>query len=130
MVKVLANGVFDLLHYGHLLHLEQARSLGDYLIVSVTKDAFVGKGPGRPVYPELQRASLISRLKCVDEVILVSGLIEALEKSKPDVVVKGCDYTELESDHAEYCLSHGIRVAFTDTPKLSSTDLINEARSR
>ena len=130
MVRVLANGVFDLFHYGHLMHLQQASTFGDYLIVSVTKDKFVGKGPGRPVYTETHRAAIVAALKCVDEVIIVSGLGEALLKVKPQIVVKGADYKKLDSAHAEYCQLYGIEVKFTETPKLSATGFLNESLRR
>ena len=131
MITVLANGVFDMLHYGHLQHLEAAKKMGDVLWVSITDDLHVNKGPGRPVYPQEHRAALVKALRCVDKVITVSGLMEALEFVKPSILVKGTDYRNgLAEYHENYCKKHGIRIAFTDTPKLSATDMINEALSR
>lgn len=125
---VLANGVWDLLHYGHLLHLEAAKKMGDVLWVSVTDDIHVNKGPGRPVYPQEQRLALIKALKCVDKAITVSGLIEALDFVKPNILVKGIDYREgLNDHHTKYCRDRGIEIRFTDTPKLS-VRMINELR--
>ena len=63
---VLAHGVFDLVHMGHVRHLEAARREGDVLIVTVTADAFVNKGPGRPIFPELMRAEMLGALEYVD----------------------------------------------------------------
>jgi rfaE bifunctional protein nucleotidyltransferase chain/domain len=125
---VLANGCFDLFHYGHLLHLEAARKLGDELWVSITADRDVNKGPGRPVYTQEHRAALVRALRCVDGV-LISSLMQALIAIKPNVFVKGCDYlTEgLQDAYAEYCETHSIEVVFTDTPKLSAWDMVGKA---
>ena len=70
--KVVAHchGVFDLMHVGHIRHFEQAKQLGDVLIVTVTPDRFVNKGPNRPVFPEAQRAWSIAALACVDYVAI------------------------------------------------------------
>mgnify|MGYP001590980154 CR=1 FL=1 len=62
MTTVLANGVFDLLHHGHILHLQEAKSMGDKLVVSITADAFVYKD-GRPIYPELERMEIVKALR-------------------------------------------------------------------
>ena len=88
---VLANGVFDMLHVGHLWHLQAAKAMGDILWVSVTDDLHVMKGPGRPIYPQEHRIALLKGLRCVDKVIAVSGLIEALDFVKPSILVKGTD---------------------------------------
>lgn len=128
---VLANGVFDMLHIGHLWHLEAAKAMGDILWVSVTDDIHVMKGPGRPIYPQEHRAALVKGLRCVDKVITVSGLLEALEFVKPSILVKGTDYRNgLHDIHENYCRKHGIRIAYTDTPKLSAADMMDEARRR
>ncbi len=63
---VLCHGVFDLLHMGHVRHLQQAKSRGDILIVTITADAFVNKGPGKPAFSEHLRAEMLSALSCVD----------------------------------------------------------------
>jgi D-beta-D-heptose 7-phosphate kinase/D-beta-D-heptose 1-phosphate adenosyltransferase len=94
---VFTNGVFDLLHRGHVTYLEAAGALGDVLVVGVNDDASVrrlGKGEDRPIVPEDDRALLVSALRCVDAVVLFGGdtpldVIRALE---PDVLVKGGDY--------------------------------------
>ena len=127
MTVVLANGVFDLLHYGHLLHLEAASRLGDILVVAVTSDAHVYK-PGRPIRPAYERAALVGALRCVDQVLVVDGLLDALQKVDVDIVVKGRDYARLEPAHAAYCKSHGIEIAFTDTPKYSTSDEIRRCK--
>ena len=124
MKTVLANGCFDLFHYGHLLHLEAASLMGDLLVVSITDDAHVNK-PGRPIFKAAQRARIVRALSCVDDVLIVPSLMTALERVKPDILVKGIDYREgIEPSHAEYCRAHNIEVRFTETPKFSATELI------
>jgi len=95
---VFTNGVFDLLHLGHLRYLQQARALGDALIVGVNSDRSVraNKGPARPVTPEAERAEILAALACVDGVVVFDQetpheLIAALQ---PDVLVKGADWAE------------------------------------
>ena len=130
-IKVLANGVFDLFHYGHLIHLEAARKLGDVLWVSVTDDLHVKKGPGRPIYPLEHRMAILKALRCVDKVIGVSSLTEAIDIAKPHILVKGTDYRNgLHDYHEKYCADRGIRITYTDTPKLSATEMILEAGRR
>ena len=125
---VLANGCFDQLHYGHLLHLEAASRMG-VLIVSITADEFVNKGPNMPAYPDYQRAALVGALRCVARTIVVPGLISALEEIKPDILVKGADYaTGLDQIHADYCKAHGIEIRFTDTPKMSAKAIYESQR--
>ena len=127
MITVLANGCFDIFHYGHLLHLQSARNLGDRLVVSVTNDAFVNKGPGRPTFPVLERAAVLQELICVTQVICVDSLLEALDRVQPNILVKGKDYVgNIESVHEQYCLRHGIRIHLTDEPIYSVTRIIND----
>ena len=96
---VLTNGVFDLLHVGHLRYLEAARGLGDLLIVGVNSDASTRalKGPERPLVPEGERAELVAGLACVDAAVVfpeptAAALVEAI---RPAVWVKGGDYGRL-----------------------------------
>jgi D-glycero-beta-D-manno-heptose 1-phosphate adenylyltransferase len=93
---VFTNGVFDLLHVGHLRYLRQARALGDTLVVGINSDRSVRaiKGPSRPVTPDSERAEILSALECVDAVVIFDDetpyeLIAALQ---PDVLVKGADW--------------------------------------
>lgn len=95
---VFTNGVFDLLHPGHLRYLQQARSLGDALIVGLNTDRSVraNKGPSRPVNPQDERAEMLEALACVDAVVIFDeetpyNLILAIQ---PDVLVKGADWAE------------------------------------
>lgn len=93
---VFTNGVFDLLHPGHIRYLQQARALGDALIVGVNSDRSVraNKGPERPITPEHERAEILAALACVDAAVIFDeetphDLIAALQ---PDVLVKGADW--------------------------------------
>lgn len=122
---VLCNGAFDLLHVGHVRYLQGARAFGDVLVVAVNNDASVreAKGPSRPVVPEAERAELVCALACVDYVVLfgertVENVIRAL---KPDVQVKGTDYTPDTVPEAPLVRSYGGRVAIAGDPKDHST---------
>src|SRR3954462_2302355 len=93
---VFTNGVFDLLHPGHVRYLQQARALGDVLVVGINTDRSVraNKGPGRPISPEAERAEIVAALECVDGVTLFDeetphALIADVQ---PDVLVKGADW--------------------------------------
>jgi D-beta-D-heptose 7-phosphate kinase/D-beta-D-heptose 1-phosphate adenosyltransferase len=94
---VFTNGCFDLLHPGHVQYLEEARSLGDVLIVGVNTDDSAGrlaKGPGRPINPERDRARVLAALACVDWVVLFDEdtPLELITALQPDILVKGGDY--------------------------------------
>ena len=67
---VLCHGVFDLVHLGHIKHFQSAKSYGDYLVVSLTVDRFIKKGPGRPLFKEQQRMDFLSHIRLIDKVIL------------------------------------------------------------
>ena len=131
---VLAHGTFDLLHIGHLRHLRLARKEGDRLFVTITADAFVRKGPGRPVFSEHMRAEFLSELDCVDYVGIVHDplSVQAIRKVKPAVYAKGSDYRNADDDVTGGIIEeraavekHGGRIVFTDDITYSSTSLIN-----
>ena len=132
---VLANGVFDLLHVGHLRYLEAARALGDVLVVALNSDASVRrlKGQGRPIMSAAERAELIGALRSVDAVVVfeedsVERLVGAL---RPDVQAKGTDYTEATVPERAAVLAAGGRVAIAGDPKHHSTnDLIRVIAER
>lgn len=98
---VFTNGVFDILHAGHVELLEKARGLGDILIVGLNSDASaksLGKGPGRPINRFADRAAVLNALSCVDAIVgfedsTPASLIESL---RPDILVKGADYKKNE----------------------------------
>jgi len=128
------HGVFDQLHPGHIRHLMAAKHEGDVLIVTVTPDRFVNKGPGRPVFNEALRAESIAALECVDYVAINEwpAAVEAIMKLKPHVYVKGSDYIHRENDptggiykEEEAVKSIGGRIHFTNELSFSSTELLN-----
>ena len=131
---VLAHGTFDLLHMGHVRHLEEARSHGDLLIVTVTADRHVNKGPGRPVFPQQLRAEMLAALSYVDWVAIneaptAEPVILALQ---PNFYAKGSDYVVAEDDVTGKITDeriaverHGGRIIFTDDITFSSSELIN-----
>jgi len=110
---VLTNGTFDLLHVGHVRYLQEARDLGDVLVVGINSDASVRgyKGAGRPVVPQDERAEIVAALRCVDYVTIfdeptATHLVETLQ---PDIYVKGGDYSPGAKPlpEAEAVLSYG-----------------------
>lgn len=136
---VLCHGCFDLLHVGHVRYLEAARTHGDALVVTVTPDRYVNKGPGRPAFPEAQRAELLAALRCVDGVGINRWptAIETLALLRPDVYAKGAEYREAADAPASpigreraAVEAHGGRLALIDTEKLSSTDLLDRWAER
>ena len=95
---VFTNGVFDILHPGHLRYLQHARGLGDVLVIGVNTDRSVRaiKGESRPVTPEHERAEILAALDCVDAVVLFDEPTpyELIKRLQPDVIVKGADWPE------------------------------------
>ena len=130
----LANGVFDLLHVGHIRYLEGARAEADRLAVAINDDESVRmlKGEGRPIMREADRAELIAALRCVDYVVLFSGRTVAgvLLRLKPDVHCKGTDYTVETVPERPIVESYGGRTAIVGDPKDHSTrDLVSRLTS-
>lgn len=128
------HGVFDLLHIGHIRHFEQAKTLGDILIVTVTPDQYVNRGPHRPAFSESLRAEAIAALDCVDYVAINKWpmAVETIQLLKPDFYVKGSEYKEAEKDRTggialeeAAVRSVGGQIAFTDDLTFSSSNLIN-----
>jgi rfaE bifunctional protein nucleotidyltransferase chain/domain len=121
----LANGVFDLFHVGHLRYLQGARAEADVLVVAVNSDASTraNKGPGRPVVPEGERAEIVAGLACVDHVVLFDSkdVVPVIRALRPDVQVKGTDYTPETIPEAAEIRSYGGRVAVAGDPKAHST---------
>src|ERR1700756_605616 len=97
---VLAHGVFDILHVGHKRHLDIGKSHGDLLIVTLTTDKYVNKGPDRPVFGEKLRAEMVAALECVDYVGISPnpGAEPVLEIIKPSLYLKGSEYADEEAD--------------------------------
>ncbi|MDP6461187.1 MAG: adenylyltransferase/cytidyltransferase family protein [Gemmatimonadota bacterium] len=126
---VLANGIFDLLHVGHVRYLLGARSVGDFLIVAVNDDASAArhKGPGRPFVCARERAEMVASLRGVDRVVLFGeDTVEAVLRAiRPDIHAKGTDYTEESVPEREMTASLGGRTVIVGDPKdHSSTNLL------
>jgi cytidyltransferase-like protein len=107
-----------------VLHLRAAKALGDELIVAVTADAYVNKGPGRPVFNTDIRADMLRELRCVDRVIVVESGPGAVYAVRPDIFVKGKEYESNRIPEETIVRQYGGRVVYLDTPKLSSTALL------
>ena len=132
---VMCHGVFALIHLGHIRHFEEARNFGDVLVVTLTADRHVNKGPGRPVFDEGLRAEAIAALGCVDYVAVnrwpVS--VETIQLLRPDFYVKGSDYSDPDDDRSGGIIleenavkSVGGAIKFTDDITSSSSHLINQ----
>jgi rfaE bifunctional protein nucleotidyltransferase chain/domain len=131
----LTNGLFDILHVGHLRHLEAASAEADVLIVGINSDRSARelKGPTRPVIPELERAELVAGFACVDFVTIFDELnVEALIAAvRPDVHCKGTDYTPESVPEAALAARLGVRVAIVGDPKRHATrDIIRRLRDQ
>jgi rfaE bifunctional protein kinase chain/domain/rfaE bifunctional protein nucleotidyltransferase chain/domain len=133
---VLCHGVFDLLHLGHIKHLKSAKSLGDYLIVSVTSNRFIKKGPGQPIFNQQQRKELLNELKIVDEVIIsdTESAEDVIRVVKPNFYVKGPDYKINNLDKSKKIFyekklvqKYGGEVKYTNDITFSSTNIINKS---
>jgi len=129
MRLVLCNGVFDLLHIGHKRHLEEARGMGDYLVVSLTMDRYVRK-EGRPIIPEMERKEMLESLRCVSAVTLCRNSLEALGHWKPSIFCKGFDRkkTGLLESEIRYCAANGIEIRHTRENKVHTSDIIERIR--
>ncbi|SFQ24170.1 rfaE bifunctional protein, domain II [Lachnospiraceae bacterium XBB1006] len=133
---VLCHGVFDLVHPGHILHFEEAKKMGDILVVSITAAKYVRKGPGRPYFDDEMRMKFLSEIACIDYVMLSDGYTvdDIIETVEPDLYVKGQEYAKPEDDitgkigeEVALVRAHGGEVAYTTGQVFSSTRLINKA---
>ena len=131
---VFTNGCFDLLHVGHVRYLQAARALGDFLVVGLNDDASVrrlSKGPGRPLTPQAERAEILAALACVDAVVIFSQdtPLELILTLRPDILVKGGDYTPENIVGRSEVLSWGGEVhVIPFVPGKSTSSLINRLR--
>ena len=128
------HGVFDLLHVGHIRHLQAARKLGDVLVVTLTPDHWVNKGPHRPAFPDPLRAEAIAALECVDYVALNKWptAVETIRLLRPDFYVKGAvkekgarDHTDAIRQEEEAVRAVGGRIHLTEEETFSASALIN-----
>ena len=133
-VIVHCHGVFDLFHPGHLNHLELAKDLGDILIVTITPDKYVNKGPNRPVFNEKIRSTVLSALEIVDFVSINESrsAVPAITSLQPDVFVKGKEYQKLDDlsgfirDEKNAIENIGGKMEFVSGEIFSSSNLLNQ----
>ena len=132
---VLCHGVFDLLHIGHVKHFKDAKSNGDILVVSITADKFVNKGPNRPYFDVGNRALMISELEDVDYVYINNNpdSIAVLKALKPDFYIKGSDYKKKSKDLTKKIYQEenevkkvGGKIIFTTSKMSSASSLLNK----
>lgn len=131
---VFTNGVFDLLHPGHLRYLQHARDLGDALIVGVNSDRSVraNKGADRPITPEKERAEVIAAIECVDAVVVFDEDTphELIRQLQPDVLVKGADWPEDAIVGRDVVEARGGRVVRVEVePGYSTSAIIEKVRA-
>jgi len=131
---VLCHGVFDLLHYGHIKHLNEAKQQGEILVVSITASEYVNKGPGRPYFNDNQRMLFLSNLEVVDYVILSKSVTvhDIISYVQPDIYVKGQEYSSIKNDitgniklEEDIVKEYGGEIYFTQGETYSSTKLLN-----
>jgi rfaE bifunctional protein nucleotidyltransferase chain/domain len=132
---VFTNGVFDLLHPGHVRYLQDARGLGDVLIVGLNADASVrrNKGPARPINPEDERAEVLAALACVDAVVIFEEdtPAEIVRLVQPDVLVKGADWPADQIIGRDTVEARGGRVVLVPVePGHSTTAIVERVRLR
>jgi len=130
----ICHGCFDPLHPGHILHFKQAAELADRLIVTITRDIHIHKGPGRPFFTERLRLLSVSELRIVDAAALSPwpSAVNIIEKLRPAFFVKGPDYRDRANCNPninleeQACLQYGGRLTLTSEPSFSSTNLIRK----
>ena len=132
---VFTNGCFDLLHVGHIQSPQQARALGDCLVVALNDDASVRllKGEQRPVLPQQERARILAALECVDYVIIFSEPtpLTLITHLRPNVLVKGGDYTRATVVGCEVVEAYGGRVCILPSvPGVSTTEILGSIVER
>ncbi|MBN2432136.1 MAG: adenylyltransferase/cytidyltransferase family protein [Acidobacteria bacterium] len=128
-VVVMANGCFDLIHVGHIRYLQAARQMGDLLVVALNSDAGIRqlKGSGRPIMNQHDRSVILAAMEMVDWIVIFDepDVRALLRRLRPDIQVKGTDYTEETVPEREVVLGYGGRVRIAGDPKDHSTrDLI------
>ena len=131
---IYCHGVFDLLHVGHIKHLREAKKLGDILVVTITADKYVNKGPGRPVFNQALRCEVLAAIESVDYVAINEAptAVNTIKMIKPDIYCKGKDYKNFNDDitgeiknEINSLKSVGGKIVFTEEITFSSSRLIN-----
>ena len=132
---VLCHGVFDLIHIGHIKHFNTAKKFGDILVVSITSDSNVKKGPGRPIFSEKIRLEFLNNISCIDYIVINNKptAINIIKELKPNVYCKGSDYKNHTKDitgeiknEIRILRKFGGNIKYTNDITSSSSKLINE----
>ena len=131
----LLNGVFDVIHHGHILHFEDAKKKCDYLILSITGDKFVNKGPNKPYFNIEQRIKMLSSISYINAIIVNDDInaVNIIKKIKPTFFIKGSDYSNFQKDITGNILKEKKAVVsvkgsllITKTELFSSSKIIRE----
>ena len=132
---VLCHGVFDLVHFGHIAHFKRSKSFGDILVVTITADKFVNKGPNRPYFSQDLRKNFLSNIDLIDYVCEINSpsAIEAIRKLRPNFYSKGKEYKNLnkditnkiKSEISELKKQNG-KIVYTDDVTFSSSKILND----
>ena len=129
------HGVFDIIHYGHILYFKEAKSKVDHLVVSVTSDRFVNKGPGKPIFNLKKRIEVLESIRFIDEVIVSDHktAVNNLRTIKPNYYIKGKDYKNIKNDLSRQILvekktveQYGGKILFTKSELHSSSSIAND----
>lgn len=132
---VLCHGVFDLIHIGHIKHFNSAKKLGDILIVSLTPDRYVNKGPGRPIFNEKLRSEFLKNISIIDHIVInnLSTSVNIINLLKPNIYCKGPDYKNHKNDvtgeirnEFKALKKYGGKIEYTNDITSSSSKLINQ----
>jgi cytidyltransferase-like protein len=131
---VLCHGCFDLMHPGHIRHFQAAKEMGDCLVVTITPDVYIDKGPGKPVFNEVLRANSVAALECVDYAAINKWPTaeKTLRLLKPDIYVKGQEFEKAEDKtgkiqrELKIVDEIGCQMRFTHEIVFSSTTLLNK----
>ena len=131
---VLCHGVFDLVHYGHILHFKTAKELGEILIVSITRDKFIKKGFNRPIFNEAQRYNYLNEIQIIDYVYIceTESAADSINLIKPSFYVKGPDYKDNSLDETKKIYlekrlveKYNGKIFYTNDKTYSSSNIIN-----
>lgn len=130
----LCHGVFDVLHFGHILHFKAAKKKCDYLFVSITEDQFIKKGPNRPVHNQFERLDILKNIKMIDQAFIAKGEsgVESINLVRPDIYFKGNDYIDNKTDKTGKILlekkalkKNKGKIFYTTEKQMSSSKIIN-----
>jgi rfaE bifunctional protein nucleotidyltransferase chain/domain len=126
---VLSQGCFDLVHVGHVRHFREARRMGHLLVVGITEDQYVTKGPDRPLFPLAQRMEFVAELETVDFVVasMTATAIPLLRQLRPDVYIRGAEYETQRSDDPRFVEEQRIVAGYGGTVAFSHDELVSSS---